>query len=74
MEESFLQNILRFYGESDSLSTGNLENFLRLITSRSAASVDDDASPLRDREVMRMCPIWDTLRLIVSVRIFPIVI
>ncbi|KAI2657719.1 Metal cation symporter ZIP8 [Labeo rohita] len=52
MEESFLQNILRFYGESDSLSTGNLENFLRLITSRRAASVDDDASPLRDRE----CP------------------
>ncbi|XP_016417596.1 zinc transporter ZIP8-like [Sinocyclocheilus rhinocerous] len=50
MEESFIQNVLRFYGESGSLSTGNLENFLRLITSRRAPSVDADANPLKNTE------------------------
>lgn len=51
MEESFIQNVLRFYGESGSLSRGNLENFLRLITSRRALSVDADANPLKNTEV-----------------------
>lgn len=51
MEESFIQNVLRFYGESGSLSRGNLENFLRLITSRRAPSVDADANPLKNAEV-----------------------
>ncbi|XP_026079967.1 zinc transporter ZIP8 [Carassius auratus] len=50
MEESLIQNVLRFYGESGSLSTGNLENFLRLITSRRAPSVDADANPLKNTE------------------------
>lgn len=58
MEESFLRNVLRFYSEENSLSTGNLENFLHLITSRRAASVDDDSNPLKNTEV-RMCPISD---------------
>ncbi|XP_067278044.1 metal cation symporter ZIP8 [Pseudorasbora parva] len=50
MEELFFQNVLRFYGENNSLSTGNLENFLHLITSRRAASVDDDANPLKNTQ------------------------
>lgn len=58
MEESFLRNVLRFYSEENTLSTGNLENFLHLITSRRAASVDDDSNPLKNTEV-RMCPISD---------------
>ncbi|XP_048066851.1 metal cation symporter ZIP8 [Megalobrama amblycephala] len=52
MEEGFLQNVLRFYGENGSLSTGNLENFLQLMTIRRAASVDDDRNPLKNTE----CP------------------
>lgn len=51
MEEGFLQNVLRFYGENSSLSTGNLENFLQLMTIRRAASVDDDRNPLKNTEV-----------------------
>ncbi|KAK7148761.1 hypothetical protein R3I93_012946 [Phoxinus phoxinus] len=50
MEESFLRNVLRFYSEENSLSTGNLENFLHLITSRRAESVDADTNPLKNTE------------------------
>ncbi len=72
MEESVIQNVLRFYGESGSLSTGNLENFLRLITSRRALSVDADANPLKNTEVMKTRPVSDTstFRLSLSVRSF----
>ncbi|XP_051772540.1 metal cation symporter ZIP8 [Ctenopharyngodon idella] len=52
MEERFLPNVLRFYGENGSLSTGNLENFLQLMTIRRAASVDDERNPLKNTE----CP------------------
>lgn len=51
MEERFLPNVLRFYGENGSLSTGNLENFLQLMTIRRAASVDDERNPLKNTEV-----------------------
>ncbi|XP_056326864.1 metal cation symporter ZIP8 [Danio aesculapii] len=50
MEESFLQNVLGFYGEENSLSVGNLEKFLQLITSRRAASVEDEGNPLKSAE------------------------
>jgi len=63
MEESFLRNVLGFYSEEDSLSTGNLENLLHLVTSRRAASVDDDANPLKNTEV-RMCHTSDIYLLI----------
>ncbi|XP_043111550.1 metal cation symporter ZIP8 isoform X2 [Puntigrus tetrazona] len=50
MEESFVYSVLRFYGESGSLSTENLGNFLRLVASRRAPSVDAASNPLKNTE------------------------
>lgn len=47
-----MRSVLHFYGENNSLPTENLENLLHLLTSRRAASVDSDANPLRNVEVM----------------------
>ncbi|XP_051504221.1 metal cation symporter ZIP8-like [Myxocyprinus asiaticus] len=54
MEESFFQSILRFYGENNSLSTGNLENLLHLLTSRHSTSIDNDANPLKNAECLSL--------------------
>lgn len=62
MGENFLQNVLGFYGEENSLSVGNLEKFLQLVTSRRAAAVEDEGNPLKNAEVkMRMCPVSDIM-------------
>ncbi|XP_051946394.1 metal cation symporter ZIP8 [Xyrauchen texanus] len=54
MEEHFFTYVLRFYHENNSLSTGNLENFLHLITSRRSASIDNDMNPMKNAECLPM--------------------
>lgn len=47
----FLQNILHYYGENQSISTENLEDLLLLISARRSEAVSED-NPLEDQE----CP------------------
>lgn len=55
MGEPFLRDVLSFYGANNSLSKTNLEDFLKLITSRRApASVYHEENPLRSAEVKLM--------------------
>ncbi|XP_012682266.2 metal cation symporter ZIP8 [Clupea harengus] len=51
-QSSFLQDVLRFYGENESLSTDNLNNFLQLITTRRPPSIDNEDNPLKNTECM----------------------
>lgn len=51
-QSSFLQDVLRFYGENESLSTDNLNNFLQLITTRRPPSIDNEDNPLKNTEVV----------------------
>ncbi|KAJ7988878.1 hypothetical protein DPEC_G00313760 [Dallia pectoralis] len=44
--EGFLEDILRFYGENDTLSTAHLENFLLLISTRRPAFIVEEENPL----------------------------
>ncbi|XP_026194862.1 zinc transporter ZIP8 [Anabas testudineus] len=50
-ERSFLENILRFYGENQTISTENLEDLLLLISARRPVSITEE-NPLEDEE----CP------------------
>ncbi|XP_026798338.3 metal cation symporter ZIP8 [Pangasianodon hypophthalmus] len=64
MGERFLGDLLSFYGDNNSLSTTNLENFLYLITSRRApASVDSEANPLRNAECLSASDLLDAFGL-----------
>ncbi|XP_022606101.1 zinc transporter ZIP8-like [Seriola dumerili] len=49
--QRFLENILHFYGENSSISTGNLEDLLLLISARRSHSVTEE-NPLANQE----CP------------------
>lgn len=52
MDEPYIRDVLRFYGNNESLSMSNLDNLLHLIASRRPpASIDNNANPLRDAEV-----------------------
>lgn len=50
-QTSPLEDVFRFYGEKESLSTYNLNNFLHLITTRRSQSVDNEDNPLKNSEV-----------------------
>ncbi|XP_053476856.1 metal cation symporter ZIP8 [Ictalurus furcatus] len=64
MGESFLRDVLSFYGDNSSLSTTNFDKFLKLITSRRApASVDSEANPLRNAECLSAPDLLDAFGL-----------
>ncbi|TSK42169.1 Zinc transporter ZIP8 [Bagarius yarrelli] len=64
MAESYLRDILSFYGDNSSLSTTNLENFLNLITSRRApAPIDSETNPLRNAECLSAPDLLDVFGL-----------
>ena len=46
----FLENILRYYGQNNSISTENLENLLLLISDRKAELITE-GNPLAGEEV-----------------------
>ncbi|XP_010877583.1 metal cation symporter ZIP8 [Esox lucius] len=48
----FLEDILRFYGEKDTISTAHLENFLLLISTRRPAFIVDEENPLVHSECL----------------------
>ncbi|XP_074547376.1 metal cation symporter ZIP8 [Halichoeres trimaculatus] len=48
---SFLQNILRYYGENQSVSTENLEDLLLLISARRPAAITEH-NPLEEQECL----------------------
>lgn len=50
-QKSSFEDVLRFYGEKDSLSTYNVKDFLHLITTRRSQSVDNEDNPLKNSEV-----------------------
>ncbi|XP_062378956.1 metal cation symporter ZIP8 [Sardina pilchardus] len=49
-QSSSFGDLLRFYGENESLSTDNMNNFLHLITTRRSPSVDSEDNPLKNSE------------------------
>ncbi|XP_060781637.1 metal cation symporter ZIP8 [Neoarius graeffei] len=64
MGEPFLRDVLSFYGANNSLSKTNLEDFLKLITSRRApASVDHEENPLRSAECLSAPDLLDAFGL-----------
>lgn len=48
--QTFLDNILRYYGENKSISTEDLDDFLLLISARRPESITDN-NPLANQEV-----------------------
>ncbi|XP_054653084.1 metal cation symporter ZIP8 [Dunckerocampus dactyliophorus] len=50
--QEFLENIVRFYGHNESISSQNLEDFLLIISARRAESVMEDSNPLADQECL----------------------
>ncbi|XP_041710383.1 metal cation symporter ZIP8 isoform X1 [Coregonus clupeaformis] len=50
--QGFLEDMLQFYGENDSISTAHLENFLLLISTRRPAFIVDEENPLVNSECL----------------------
>ncbi|KAL0969549.1 hypothetical protein UPYG_G00228770 [Umbra pygmaea] len=50
--QGFLQNILQFYGENNSISTAHLENFLFLMSMRRPEFILDEKNPLANSECL----------------------
>lgn len=48
--QKFLENILRYYGENQSISTENLDDLLLLISARRPESITE-GNPLENQEV-----------------------
>lgn len=51
----FLENILQFFGQNDSISTRNLENLLLLVSARRSELISEE-NPLEDQEVCLVVP------------------
>ncbi|KAL2099256.1 hypothetical protein ACEWY4_005736 [Coilia grayii] len=51
-QSHFLQDLLRFYGKNESLSTDDMKHFLNLITTRRPQSIDNEDNPLQNSECM----------------------
>lgn len=48
---SFLENVLLFYGENSSISTGTLDELLLLLSARRSEEVSAEGNPLAQQEV-----------------------
>lgn len=48
--QEFLENILHFYGENESITTAKLEDMLLLISARRSESISE-GNPLESKEV-----------------------
>lgn len=58
---SFLENVLLYYGENSSISTGTLDDLLLLLSSRRSEEVSAEENPLAQQEVgtfpLQMAPL-----------------